>query len=45
MRTRSLTPNGIDEETMGEMVDRLEPLSREIVNRPDGRGGCGILCD
>ena len=26
---------GINEETIGEVVDRLEPLSREIVNTPD----------
>jgi hemoglobin len=26
---------GVNEETIGEVVDRLEPLSREIVNTPD----------
>jgi len=31
----TLNAMGIDEETIGEVVDRLEPLSREIVNTPD----------
>ncbi|MEO8126323.1 MAG: group 1 truncated hemoglobin [Bryobacteraceae bacterium] len=32
----ALTVMGVDEETVGEVVDRLEPLSREIVNHPGG---------
>ena len=30
----ALAAMGVDEETIGEVVDRLEPLSREIVNHP-----------
>ena len=30
----ALSAMGVDEDTVGEVVDRLEPLSREIVNHP-----------
>jgi len=30
----ALAARGVDEDTIGEVVDRLEPLSREIVNHP-----------
>jgi len=32
----TLTAMGVDEDTVGEVADRLEPLSQQIVNHPPG---------
>jgi hemoglobin len=31
----ALTAKAVDEDTIGEVVDRIEPLAQQIVNQPD----------